>query len=293
MRHGFQRRKGRDLRMVDPCRSSSQRRLHHPSASGSGDHLRGTARRRARCRRSSRSTRSFIAATGSSQNSTTSASIRTGSQSICSSSRTRISKRRPPLHGYSRRARGMWFIAGHALASASRTGGLPAAKPPSPVISTLRKTTGASRPSPSSRWPVAAGAHTAGNSAFGCFPYRPPGRSRCTWRYPRRMPSSRRSSSTVASCARRPNGRGSSGADGQRVRSDGDASPAEDGTAMGTRPRVWFQLANRPAVARLWPVARFDRHPRSGPPANTPATTWADPARAGDGNRTRIISLGS
>jgi hypothetical protein len=219
MRQRFLRRRERDLRMVDPCRSSSHCRLHHPNVRGSGGNLRGTARRRARWEWSSRSTRSFIAATPSSQTSTTSASIRTGSRSICSSSRTRISTNREPDHGCSPEAGWTPFIGGHGLVSVSPMAVQQVVRPPCSMvaISTSPRMTGVFQPSPASRWPEAAVARTAGTSASGCFHFRPTDLLRCMWRSRLLMLASRRSSSTVASCALRPPGRGSSGADGQRV----------------------------------------------------------------------------
>jgi hypothetical protein len=239
--------------MVGPCRSSSRCRLHHPSARGSGGHLRGIVRWRARWEWSFRSTRSFIAATPSSQTSTTSASIRTGSRSICSSSRTRISttgsrttdaRRRPagPVHRWPRI--GIHFSDGRAAgreATLFHGGHLNVAKddrgiPTEPIL-TMTGGGGGSHGWDFSVW---------------VFPLPPTDLLRCMWRSRLLMLASRRSSSTVDSCALRPPGRGSSGADGHHAWPWAIAARAGDGDRTGI-----IRLGTAQADARWGAGVRF------------------------------------
>jgi FtsK/SpoIIIE family len=191
---------------------------------------------------------------------------------------------------------------GHESASVLQTVAPRAVNPNSSVISTSARTSRAFQPNPSSRCRVEAVAHTGTSSVSGCFRSRPTGRSRSMWPSLVRTSMSRGSSSTVSWCSRRPSEHRSSGADGQHARpADGQhARPA--GAWMPRTRRSSDEGATTPVaaesyrisvVAQLWPDARFGCSQPQDLAAGTPSVTWAGPARAGDGDRTRVVSLGS
>ena len=241
--HNVGRHRCGDLLIVASCPSSSRCRRHHLNPSPGGGRRLGTGRPRARCRRSLRSTRSFIAATPLSLNSTISAFIRMGSRSVCGSSRV-LTRGWSCGHRCSPRVDWIRFLGGHGSVFASPTAVPPAARQPSTVaISTSQRTTEAFRLSPSSQCPVAAVACTAGTSACGCSHFLPRVLSRSMWRSRPLMLASQRSCSMEGSCALRPSGRGSSGVDGRPARHHaarplGGRVAHTDPTGANRSPRV-------------------------------------------------------